>query len=72
MLYVENVDALFARAVAAGGKQVRPVSNQFYGDRAGTLVDPFGRKWTIATHIEDVPAQEIKKRMEAAMTANVA
>lgn len=67
MLYVENADTLFAQALAAGGKEVRPVTNQFYGDRAGTLLDPFGHQWTISTHVEDVPPQEIQKRMDAFM-----
>jgi PhnB protein len=64
-LYVENVDSLFNRAVAAGGKVERPLQNQFYGDRSGTLIDPFGHKWTIATHIEDVAPEEMEKRMAA-------
>jgi PhnB protein len=64
-LYVENVDALFKRAIAAGGKEERPLQNQFYGDRSGTLIDPFGHKWTIATHIEDVPMEEMQRRMAA-------
>lgn len=64
-LYVENVDALVERAVNAGGKLERPVENQFYGDRAGMVVDPFGHKWWISTHVEDVPPDELKKRSEA-------
>jgi PhnB protein len=66
-LYVPNVDAMFAAAIAAGGKVLYPVKDQFYGDRSGTLVDPFGHKWTIATHVEDVSPQEMQKRSEAAM-----
>ena len=66
-LYVEDVDARFARAVAAGGKVQRPVVDQFYGDRSGTLVDPFGHVWTVATHIEDVSAEEIHRRIAALM-----
>jgi PhnB protein len=66
-IYVPNVDAVFAQAVEAGGKVERPLQDQIYGDRSGTLVDPFGHKWTIATHIEDVPPQELEKRMAAAM-----
>lgn len=62
-LYLPDVDAAFARAVAAGGTVERPVSDQFYGDRAGTLVDPFGHKWTLATHTEDVSAEEMARRM---------
>ncbi|MGA2496990.1 MAG: VOC family protein [Tepidisphaeraceae bacterium] len=72
MLYVEDIDAVFAQAIAAGGRAVRPVADQFYGDRAGTLLDPFGHKWTIATHVEDVPAGEIQHRMEASMKAKPA
>ena len=66
-LYVEDVDALFAQAVDAGAKQLRPVKDQFYGDRSGTLEDPFGHVWTIATHVEDVPPEELQRRMESAM-----
>lgn len=64
-LYVEDVDAVFDRAVAAGARVVRPVSDQFYGDRAGTLEDPFGHVWSIMTHKEDLSEQEIKQRMAA-------
>ncbi len=64
-LYVENADARFEQAVKAGAKIERPLQNQFYGDRSGTVVDPFGHKWTIATHIEDVPPEEINRRMAA-------
>jgi PhnB protein len=66
-LYVEDVDALFKQAIAAGGKEERPVMDQFYGDRSGTLRDPFGHKWTIATHKEDVAPEEMKRRMADAM-----
>jgi PhnB protein len=66
-LYVEEVDALFKQAIDAGGKQERPVADQFYGDRSGTLRDPFGHQWTIATHKEDVSPEEMKRRMDAAM-----
>jgi len=65
MLYVEDVDERFNRAVAAGAKVQRPLANQFYGDRSGTIEDPFGHVWTIATHVEDVPPAEMKKRMES-------
>jgi PhnB protein len=64
-LYVEDVDARFQQAVKAGAKIERPLQNQFYGDRSGTVIDPFGHKWTIATHIEDVPPEEINRRMAA-------
>lgn len=67
MLYVENVDALAAQAMAAGAKTVRPIQNQFYGDRSGTFEDPFGLWWTIATHVEDVPPEEMKRRSEEMM-----
>jgi PhnB protein len=66
-IYVPNVDAVFNQAVAAGGKVERPLQDQFYGDRTGTLIDPFGHKWTIATHIEDVPPEELERRMAEAM-----
>jgi PhnB protein len=66
-LYVEDVDAVTARAVAAGAKAVRPVADQFYGDRSGSITDPFGHVWHIATHIEDVPPEEIRRRAAAAM-----
>ena len=66
MVYVENVDAVFNQAVAAGAKVVRPVENKFYGDRIGGLEDPFGYQWYISTHIEDVPPEELKKRAASA------
>ena len=62
MIYVEDVDATFKRALAAGAKETQPIKNQFYGDRSGTLTDPFGHVWTIATHVEDVPADEMQRR----------
>ncbi|HZA56280.1 MAG TPA: VOC family protein [Candidatus Udaeobacter sp.] len=66
-LYVKDVDACFNRAVAAGAKALRPVQDQFYGDRSGTLEDPFGHVWTISTHKEDLSPDEIRKRSEAFM-----
>ena len=69
MLYVEDVDKVVERAVADGAKVVRPVQDQFYGDRNGTLTDPFGHTWTIATHKEDVSSAEMKRRADA-MIAN--
>jgi PhnB protein len=66
-LYVEDVDALSNQAVAAGAKLVRPVADQFYGDRSGTLEDPFGHRWYVATHIEDVSSEELGKRYAAMM-----
>jgi PhnB protein len=68
MLYVPDVDAVFNRSVAAGATVEMPVKDQFYGDRSGTLKDPFGHKWTIATHTEDVPPEEMEKRAKAAMS----
>ena len=65
MIYVPDADPAFARALAAGAEQVRPVENQFYGDRSGTVKDPYGYQWTLATHIEDVSTEEAQKRMEA-------
>ncbi len=66
MLYVDDVDTVFERAVKAGAKSQRPVANQFYGDRSGTLEDPFGHVWMISTHVEDVAPDEMKRRAEAA------
>jgi PhnB protein len=63
MIYTDDVDAMFGRAIAAGGKEVRAVENQFYGDRTGVLEDPFGHVWSIATHVEDVAEEEIQRRM---------
>jgi PhnB protein len=63
MVYVEDVDTIFADAVEAGGTEERAVEDQFYGDRSGTLVDPFGQRWTIATHVEDVSPEEMQKRL---------
>jgi PhnB protein len=63
MLYVEDVDTRFAQAIAAGATIKRPVQDQFYGDRTGTLVDPFGHVWSIGTHKEDVSMEELQRRM---------
>ena len=63
-LYVKNVDDAFDRAVEAGATVKEPVDNKFWGDRAGTVIDPFGHKWTLLTHFEDVSPKEMKKRME--------
>src|SRR5438552_914270 len=68
-LYVEDVDAVASRAVAAGAKLLRPVADQFYGDRSGRLSDPFGHRWMIATRKEDVSAAEMQKRYDALMKA---
>lgn len=64
-LYVEDVDAVAERAVAAGAKLLRPLEARFYGDRVGSVVDPFGHVWHLATHIEDVSPEEIFKRASA-------
>ncbi len=64
-VYVEDVDTQFAQAVKAGAKTVRPLQDQFYGDRSCTLEDPFGHIWFLATHKEDIPPEEISKRAEA-------
>jgi PhnB protein len=66
-LYVEDVDAMVEQAVAAGAKEVRPVKDQFYGDRTGTVEDPFGHVWHIATHKKDVSADELKRGAAEAM-----
>jgi PhnB protein len=65
MIYVPDVDAAFERALAAGATRVRPVEDQFYGDRSGTLADPYGYQWTLATHVEDVSTEEAQRRMNA-------
>ena len=66
MVYVEDVDATVERAVEAGAQLTRPVADQFYGDRTGGVTDPFGHSWYIATHVEDVPADELQRRAAAA------
>ena len=66
MLYVEDVDRRFDQAVKAGAKVQRPVKDQFYGDRSGTLEDPYGHVWTIGTHKEDVSPEEMQRRMQSA------
>ena len=71
-VYVPDVDAQFARAVAAGATVMKPVADQFYGDRTGTVIDPFGHVWTLATHIEDVTPAEMQRRMDALMSASAA
>jgi PhnB protein len=62
MVYVPDVDATFKKALGAGATQDRPLENQFYGDRSGGITDPFGHQWTIATHVEDVPPDEMARR----------
>ena len=63
MIYVEDVDSVFPQAIAAGGKELKALQDQFYGDRSGTLEDPFGHVWTVSTHKEDVPPEEMERRM---------
>lgn len=69
MVYVEDVDAVFGRALEAGAKELRPVENQFYGDRLGAFEDPFGHEWNVASHVEDVPPEEMEKRAAEAAQA---
>lgn len=64
VLYVKNVDDIFNRAVKAGAKIIHGLKDEFFGDRMGTLLDPFGHKWNLATHIEDVSPEEMKRRAE--------
>ena len=67
VIYIEDVDAQFRQATDAGAKVLMPVKDQFYGDRTGTLEDPFGHVWTLATHIEDVSPEEMTRRAKVAM-----
>jgi PhnB protein len=66
LLYVADVDSVFRQAIAAGAVEARPVKDQFYGDRSGSLTDPFGHSWTIATHKEDLSPEEIQQRAQVA------
>ena len=68
-LYLPDVDRVVERAAAAGAKILKPVQDQFYGDRSGFIQDPFGHLWGIATHVEDVSPEEMKERMKKAMPA---
>ena len=63
MVYVDDVDAMFKRAVTAGATVERDVEKQFWGDRTGTVVDPYGHRWMLATHVEEVPPEEMERRM---------
>jgi PhnB protein len=65
MLYVANVDEVVDRAVSAGARLEQKVQNQFYGDRSGGVIDPFGHRWYIATHVEDVSPEEMERRMKS-------
>ncbi len=67
MVYVEDVDSVFERALAHGATEQRAVENQFYGDRAGQFKDPFGHVWFVASHVEDVPPDEMERRAAAVM-----
>ncbi len=62
LVYLPDVDDAFRRAIAAGATEVRPVQDQFYGDRSGTLIDPFGHQWSLATHVRDVTPEEMERR----------
>jgi PhnB protein len=68
-VYVQDVDDVFRQALDAGAKQLRPVENQFYGDRSGQFEDPFGHHWNVASHVEDVPPDEMAKRATSVMAA---
>lgn len=67
-VYVDDVDSVVQAALASGSQLIRPVKDQFYGDRSGTVTDPFGHIWSVATHIEDVAPEEMEKRMAAVMS----
>jgi PhnB protein len=66
LIYVDDVDVVFPQALSAGGEQLKPLQDQFYGDRSGTLKDPFGHVWTVATHKEDVSPEEMHERAKSA------
>ena len=66
MIYVDDVDTMFKNAISGGGKEIKPLQDQFYGDRSGTLRDPFGHVWTVATHVEDIAPEEMERRAKAA------
>ena len=69
MLYLPDADATYAQALAAGATSIRPMENQFWGDRMGRIADPFGHQWSLATHVEDVEPEEMERRFKAAMGA---
>jgi PhnB protein len=71
-VYVEDVDSVFERAIEAGAKELRPVEDRFYGDRSGGFEDPFGHRWHVSTHVEDVPPDEMEKRVAAETSAGQA
>lgn len=68
MVYVEDVDDVFRRAIAQGAKEIAPVQDQFYGDRSGQFSGPFGHRWNVATHVEDVPPEEMEARAAQMMS----
>ena len=68
LLYVSDVDSSYKTAIDAGAQQLRPIENQFWGDRMGSLTDPFGHQWSLATHVEDVSEDEMERRMQAFST----
>jgi PhnB protein len=68
IIYTDDVDTAFNKAIQAGGTEKMAVENQFWGDRMGSLTDPFGHKWSIATHVEDVPPEQFQERMAASQT----
>jgi PhnB protein len=70
MIYVEDVDTIYNRAIGEGGVELKALQDQFYGDRSGTLKDPFGHIWTVATHKEDVTPEEMENRVAAAHKAS--
>jgi PhnB protein len=65
-VYVEDADGVFAEAIKAGAKELQPMEDKFYGDRSGSFEDPFGHRWHVASHVEDVPPDEMEKRMAEA------
>jgi PhnB protein len=69
LVYVENADSVFERAIQAGAKSVQPVEDRFYGDRVGGFEDPFGHRWNVATHVEDVSPEEMSRRAAEMMAA---
>ena len=69
MIYVDDCDTIYKQAIEAGGTELKPLQDQFYGDRSGTLADPYGHVWTVATHTEDLSPEEIEKRLAAFKTA---
>jgi PhnB protein len=72
LIYVEDVDATFRKAIAEGGTELRSLKDQFYGDRSGTFRDPYGHVWTIATHKEDVAPEEMQRRSQVELQKMVA